>query len=339
MTRSNHTLPLPPLTRTSQGELRRVGVELELIDLDIHRISQLVAAHVNGRVEKLTAYEHRIHGDPAGPWGVELDFTYLKARAREKAEEDPKAEGLLEDLEAAAEELLRKGAEQIVPMEVVSPPLPMDRLGTVEALVDALRDAGARGTTDGLTYAFGMQLNPEMPATDAATITRYLKAFLCLFDWLEARAEVDFTRRLTAYVDPFPKAYVRTVVDPGYRPDLTTLMDDYLAANPTRNRALDLLPLFCHLDPARVRAAIDDPRVKPRPALHYRLPNCEIDRPDWGIAPTWLDWLQVEHLAAEPERLDALCERYSSFLERPLAGLFRGWAKQVEPWLVPVGEE
>jgi hypothetical protein len=32
------------------------------------------------------------------------------------------------------------------------------------------------------------------------------------------------------------------------RPDLDTLIDDYLEYNPTRNRALDFLPLFLHLD-------------------------------------------------------------------------------------------
>ena len=38
------------------------------------------------------------------------------------------------------------------------------------------------------------------------------------------------------------------MLDAGYGPDLGALIDDYLAANPTRNRALDLLPLFAELD-------------------------------------------------------------------------------------------
>ncbi|OBX33760.1 putative amidoligase enzyme [Halomonas elongata] len=39
------------------------------------------------------------------------------------------------------------------------------------------------------------------------------------------------------------------MLDPDYQPDLRTLIDDYLEYNPTRNRELDLLPLFAYLDP------------------------------------------------------------------------------------------
>jgi hypothetical protein len=167
-------------------------------------------------------------------------------------------------------------------------------------------------------------------------LLRYLQAFLCLYDWLQWRADMDLTRRLTVFVDPFPKEYVRRVVDPDYQPELGALIDDYLHANPTRNRALDLLPLFLHLDEKRVRAKVKDPRVKPRPALHYRLPDCEIDRPDWGLRTVWVDWLQVEHLAAEPDRLRKICGAYSDFLDRPLGGLFKNWQEKVTPWLKPI---
>lgn len=322
-------LPLPPVRDTETGEPRRVGVELEMGGLDIDTLSRLVAHHVGGNVEVISRYEHVVHGDSAGDWIIELDFAYLKQKGREGR--DPRA--VLAGVDEAAESLVRAGAAQIVPLEVVSPPLPMDRLTDMDRLVEGLRAAGARGTTHSLVYAFGMQVNPEMPATDAATIAHYLKAFLCLFDWLKARAKVDFARRLTVYVDPFPTNYVRKVVNPEYAPDLPTLIDDYLEANPTRNRALDMLPLFAHLDEGRVRAVVDDTRIKSRPALHYRLPNCEIDRPDWGIHVAWADWLQVERLAADPDRLEALCTRYTAVLDRPIGRLLENWAEQVASWL------
>jgi hypothetical protein len=75
--------------------------------------------------------------------------------------------------------------------------------------------------------------------------------------------------------------------------------------------------------------------VKPRPALHYRLPNCEIDRRDWDLSPAWADWLEVERLAADPGRLGGLCAAYSAFLDRPLDSLLGDWAAQVRPWLSP----
>jgi hypothetical protein len=73
------------------------------------------------------------------------------------------------------------------------------------------------------------------------------------------------------------------VLAPGYRPDLAGLAGDYLAANPTRDRGLDLLPVLLHLDPARVRAALPREKVGARPALHYRLPRARVGEPGWGI--------------------------------------------------------
>jgi hypothetical protein len=332
MTAKDHQLPLPPMTKTAEGRPRRIGVELELGGLALEAVAALVAGHLHGAVERRGRYELEAVGDPAGPWAIELDFTWLKELGRRTRDPD----AAMTPVEEAGEEVLRDAAEWLVPVEVVSPPLPMDRLGSVDGLIGRLHEAGAQGTGGALRYAFGLQLNPEVPDTDADTLRRYVQAFLCLADWLQARARVDLTRRLTVFVDPFPKDYVRRVVDPAYRPDRATLIGDYLEANPTRNRALDLLPLFLHLDPGRVRAAVDDPRVKPRPAMHYRLPNCEVDRPGWGLGPAWRDWLQVEHLVADPGRLERLGTAYARFLDRPLGGLLGNWEEEVEPWLARI---
>jgi len=218
-------------------------------------------------------------------------------------------------------------------VEVVSPPLPMERLADVERLIGKLHRAGAKGSGAGVSYAFGMQFNPELPGLDADTIGAYLKSFFCLYDWLAQREAVDLTRRLTGFSASFPGRYLRKVVDPDYAPSLDTLIDDYLEANPTRNRALDMLPLFLHLDKERLRAVVDDPRVKPRPTLHYRLPNSEIHRADWGIHRAWGDWLQVEYLANDRERLDEVCRAYSKWLDEPLGRLFETWHGEVESWL------
>jgi hypothetical protein len=63
------------------------------------------------------------------------------------------------------------------------------------------------------------------------------------------------------------------------------------------------LPLFLHLDEERVRAVTDVPLIKARPPFHYRLPDCEIHLPGWGLHVAWNDWLEVEALAADRERL------------------------------------
>lgn len=321
--------PLPPLTETDEGAPRRVGVELEMIGLGVAEVSRIVAAHVGGRLEEKSRYEHVVHGDEAGEWGVELDWKYLKRKGREAA---PETEfGAF--IDEAAEGVVRAGAETIVPVEVVGPPLPMRRLTDVQSLIARLRHAGARGTGAGISYAFGLQLNPELPALDARTIAAYLKAFLCLYDWLKNRSAPDFTRKLTRFMAPFPGPYVRRVVDPDYWPDRDGLIDDYLADNPTRNRALDMLPLFLHLDEERVRGVVDDTRVKPRPTFHYRLPNCEIDDPLWGVHLAWGDWLTVEALACDRQRLERICRAYADWLDKPLGHVLGNWAEEVEAWL------
>ncbi len=318
--------------------MRRIGVEVELSGLTVGDVATLLGEALHADVEVTSPYEHTLHGDEAGPWRVELDYAYLKNLGREHAEEadDPSAEAADDPgrrIKDATEGVIRIGAEALVPVEVVSPPLPMPRLSQVEELLHLLQRAGAKGTGASLTYAFGLQLNPELPALDAPTITRYIQAFLCLYDWLLDRSPIDPTRRLTGYSAGFPATYVRRVLGPDYRPSISDLIDDYLADNPTRNRALDLLPLFAHIDEARVRGVVDDPRVKARPTFHYRLPNSEIDDPAWGVHVAWNGWLEVERLAEDPRRLRQVCALYLEHLDRPLGGLLSDWAEEVRPWL------
>lgn len=323
----------PPHRIRANGSPRRVGVELEMNGLTLDGLAEVTAEFLDTAVAQVSRYERRLYGDPAGDWVVELDFRLLKEMGRELRAPEDLADSLLQ----SAEDLLRWMAETVVPLEVVSPPLPLQRLSDVQGLINRLRQAGARGSSDHPVNAFGMQFNPEVPDTEAATLTSYLRAFLCLYDWLLARADIDITRRLTSYVAPFPLEYVRLVSSPDYTPDLPTLIDDYLLHNPTRNRALDMLPLFLHIDPLRVRAVVQDPLVKPRPAFHYRLPDCEIHRPEWGLHLAWNDWVEVERLAADPIRLAACCIEFHDFLHRPPLERWLGdWAEQVENhWLSP----
>lgn len=267
---------------------------------------------------------------PVVRWIV-LDFNLLKEMGRETREQ-----GQWEDeLADTAEQTLAWLAEEVVPVELVGPPLPLSRLGEIETIIDRLREAGAKGTSDGFINAFGMQFNPEIPASDSQTIVAILKAFHCLYPWLWRRANINLTRQLTSYVNPFPIDYVRKVINTDYWPDQAHLIDDYLAHNPTRNRALDMLPLFSYLDEQRVRRVTHDPLIKARPTFHYRLPDSEIHLPEWGLHTAWNDWVEVERLAAERERLQACCKDYQAYLDQPLERIFGDWASIVErKWLV-----
>jgi hypothetical protein len=108
----------------------------------------------------------------------------------------------------------------------------------------------------------------------------------------------------------YPKAFVRQVLSPNYWPDITIFIDDYLAANPTRRRALDLLPCLAHLDEARVRAVVPHEKIGRREVLHYRLPQAHVGEPGWSIAADWNRWIEVEQLASDRPRLLALSCRF-----------------------------
>jgi hypothetical protein len=317
---------LPPIVTNASGEMRCVGVELEFSGLTLEYIALLICEQFGGTITINSVYENTITGTSLGDFKVELDFQYLKEKGRYK--QNP--EDFLAQLDEWSEFILRMAAEQIVPFEIVSPPIPMDRLGELGLLIRRLRQSGAQGTETGALYAFGLHFNPELPSLDPETIVSYLKAFLCLYDWLVERSKIDLTRSMTGYISPFPSDYIRQVINLDYHPDQDRLIDDYLIANPTRNRALDMLPLFAYLDKTRTLSVINDDRVHARPTLHYRLPNCQIDKPGWNIDIDWYNWLMVERLACNPECLDAICLAYMKFLNRSVAELFQDWTEMAE---------
>lgn len=322
--------PLPPEQNTHEGKERRLGVEIEFTGMQMPEIAASIAEAFGGDIQRGSDYEYTVANTEFGDFGIELDSAYIKRLGREREEAGEPSE-----FEELTESLVGLVARQLVPFEIVAPPIPISELWRLEDLFLSLRKQGAEGTQASAKNAFGLQLNPEMPDCEAATVLKYLRAFLCLYEWLIWRCPVDFSRRLTSYTDPFKRDYLRHVLASDYEPDIATLIDDYIRFNPTRNRALDLLPLFAHIDEPRLRSQIDDPRVKARPALHYRLPNSLIGDPQWGLIKPWQDWLQVEALAFDPPRLAALSERYRKALGGATGGLFSDWAQQVSVHLIP----
>lgn len=319
-----------PWQLNEAGNERRVGVEIELHGLTLDRLADIAAETLSLQRQRDSRYQYRLTGDDAGDWVIEIDFRLLK----EMGEVDYQDGDLADDMRQTMETLLHRVSEPFVPLELVGPPLPISQLHQFDDLTRALRLAGATGSSGNPLHAFGLQFNPEMPATSADVILRYLQAFFCLADWLVERAQVDLTRRVSSYTDPFPRPYIEKVMQPDYQPALSELIDDYLDQNPTRNRALDLMPLFLHLDPHRVRAVTADPLIKPRPTLHYRLPNSNIHLPDWGIGKDWDDWCQVEMLAADEDRLKDCCAAYRRYFASPISRLLGEWTSEVEQrWL------
>jgi hypothetical protein len=132
-----------------------------------------------------------------------------------------------------------------------------------------------------------------------------MQSFLLLTDWIIEDSGIDFSRRFfTNFIDPFQNSFVEKVLEIKYEPSVETFIDDYLEFNPTRNRALDMLPVLCEIDKDRVLAGIKKEErslVNGRPAFHYRLPDCRLGDNKWSIADEWNRWWYVETFSSKNE--------------------------------------
>lgn len=307
---------MPPWLRNADGRVRTVGVEMEFSGPSAEETARALMGQLGGVLMEADPHAYRVVGSALGDFSVELDSRILHPQ---------KKDGLLGGIVPRVAAWFGSAASYLVPCELVTAPVPVDRLHEVDRVIGILRSIGARGTQDAPLFAFGLHFNPEVPRLDAATTAAFLKSFVLLNAWLRKQVAPDATRHLLGFADPFPADYVRKLVAPDYWPDRARIIDDYLAANPTRNRDLDCLPLLLHLDEARVRAALPHEKINGRPTFHYRLPDARISDPGWSIAPDWNRWVAVERLAADRERLDAVGLSFLAY-----TGEDKSWADVVE---------
>lgn len=312
----------PSISHTREGGLRHVGFELEFTGLDLDQTARVLATVMGGTRVRESAAACVVEVPDLGEFTVELDWDFLKKQAARR-EPDPAGDWV---------DLLSQAAAWLVPMEVVCPPIALSDLHRLDPLITALRRAGARGTKDSVIAAYGVHINAEVPDVTAGVLSAYLRAFSLLQWWLVEAHEVDMARRISPYVDLYSEAYLHVLFS-GNPPNLTRIAFDYLDHNASRNRALDLLPLLACVDPDMVENAVSDSKIKARPAFHYRLPNCQIDRPDWSLARPWNLWWVVEELAQRPDDLNMMQERFLS-LHRPLIGVNRtDWTAWMDRWI------
>ena len=286
--------PLPaPLTR--DGRARLVGVEIEFTRLSERGAAQYLSALIGGTVEEEDPHAFRLMGSRLGDIGIELDIRHVH----------PGRDGPGRRL-GPLSRVLGAVESPLVPRELITGPLPVERLNQLDGVVQALRAAGARGEGVILTDSLGLHFNVMPEATDAGTLLRLLQAYLVSEPALRQATLTSGLMRFHA-PPPYPADYVRRDLSADYRPDLATLCADYVAANPTRKRSLDLLPLFLELFPA-IGDRISG-KVKPRAVLHYRLPLAYVGRPGWSLAADWNRWVAVEALADDPGPLTEACRQ------------------------------
>ena len=306
---------------------------MEYSGLTMIESAGIVTKILGGRVEAINPYHYKIHDTPYGTFSLVLDFQFLVESGLQKWLHTIGLDQALDPQSVEAiETFIATLSETVVPYEMTTPPIPLDRLAVVEEIKEAFRVRGAMGTRADPLYAFGFHINPELPRIAVEEIVRTLRAFFLLYDYLLELIHPDITRRLTPYIDPFESDYIRLVLDPGYDPTMVEFIEDYLTYNPTRNRALDLLPLLAYVDIDRVTERMEGEKISPRPTWHYRLPNSRVDEPQWHTWEGWNSWVLVEKLAADEEALERLTRRCLSFMASPL------WIFEKEKWLKEVAK-
>jgi hypothetical protein len=292
-----------PVPTVASGTLRRVGVEIEFMGPSARVAAASVARALGGLVDVEDPHAFRILGTRLGDMRIETDLRYVHPQRHP---------GLSLRLDRRAAAWLGAVVSSFIPRELVTAPLPIDRLPELDDLVDVLRAAGAHGRGAVLLDSLGLHFNIDPPHVDAATVAAFLKAFLIVSERLRQETARGSKRLAHALPPEFPQDYVRQVLAPDYWPDLPDLTADYLAANPTRDRALDLLPLLAYLDDDRVRSVLPREKIGARPAFHYRLPQVHLSDPEWSIMPDWHRWLMVERLASDPDRLRAIGKAFAA---------------------------
>lgn len=311
------------INKTQDNQLRRVGFELEFSGLTLEQATDAVQSALGGEARETTVAERQVRTDEFGDFNIELDWDYLKRQAKKSADEDDPDEWLKH---------LGEAARLLVPIEVVCPPIANDRIEALTPMIQALRKAGAVGTEDSLIAAYGLHVNTEAPSLDAPVLHRYLRAFGLLQWWLVDAHHINISRKISPYIDLYPEDYLVRLLNQD-EVGIDDIFDDYLTYNASRNRALDLLPLLAELDDDRVRKAIDDPKIKARPAFHYRLPDCHIERSGWSHCEGWNTWWLVEKLAQDEKKLKQLGDAFLN-RELPIIGVNRNdWTDYLEQWL------
>ncbi len=328
---------LPPILHNEQGKVRTAGFELEYANLGIEESVKIIQELYGGTVQAENRFKQKVLDTTLGDFTVEFDLTLLTEKNYRKPfeslnihlEEVHFGEGTLEEgVEAALESVVGK----LFPYEIACPPVLVTDLDVLEKLRLALHEHNAEGTESFITNAFGTHINVETPDLSTATLVNYMRAFLLLYPWLLQAGKTDLARKLSPFIDPYPPAYADLVLQKDYQPGLDEFIANYHTYNPDRNRPLDMYPMFASLNPDLLARYTGLGKVKARNTFHYRLPNSSISLPDWTLAQEWNNWIKVEELANDQEKLLQLSQDYLALKADTFLGFEHKWLKHLERW-------
>lgn len=327
----------PVILKNAAGEHRRVGFEFEFGNLTVRETAEALQNSMGGTIQEDNPFYFKIIDSSIGKLKIERDAELLKSvKYREvfsKINVDFNPDALVREIEQGIDNI----SSFLIPCEIVTEPLTFKEFPKLDEIVKILNSLKAKGTRDSIFYAFGLHINPSVPDLDIKTLVTFMQSFLLLTDWIIDDSKIDFSRRFfTSFIDPFPNSYIERVLDPKYDSTVETFIDDYLEFNPSRNRALDLLPVLCEIDKDRVLAGVkteDRSLVRGRPAFHYRLPDCRLGDMEWSIADEWNRWWYVETIASDNKLRANLFELWDKNKKRFFMTRKKQWIDTVKDFL------
>lgn len=299
---------LPPYSLNHKNQARLVGFEIEYVGPTIEQTCQLLKNLYSGKIKRLNDNEYHVLDTKLGSFKVELDARLLKEMASQ-AEDNSKKNKVL-NIEGYLHNIISTVMKNVIPLEIITPPVPIANITLLDDIIVALHKSHARGTHSSKIAAFGVHLNPDLPNLSAQCILSYIQSYVLLSDWLRQEIDVDVSRVLSRYITEYPMRYRKKILKSTYQPTLNILMDDYLHYNATRNRALDLLTLFAFIDEERVTRQVKSKLIKPRPTFHYRLANSNLNHPSWNLTTEWKRWLLIEYLAFDDVLRNSMAETF-----------------------------
>lgn len=327
------TFITPPKTTNPSGEERKVGYEFEFTGVDLVDMTKIIQSLYGGTINKKSTYEFEVENTDFGTFRLELDAQLLRDKKYEKT---LKSIGI--DLATfknidSIEGKLKDMASSVVPFEIITPPIPFSEMDKLNGLLDELRKWKAKGTGSSMFYAFGLHINPEISNDSPESLSNHLKAYLLLDPWIRKDAEINISRRITPYINEFKEDYKLLLLSSGYHPTLQDFISDYFSYGNSRNRPLDMLPLFMHLDKEYTANFLEDTITSSRPTFHYRLPNCSIEDDRWSLASEWNRWVLVENLANDEKALGQYSKAYLKLKNEITIGFDQKWIKLMNRWV------
>lgn len=334
----NQEFKTPPKTTNPAGDERGVGYEFEFTGVEMEETAAIVANLYGGQVQQKSTFEFEISETAFGDFKLELDAQMIREKKYEKLLKTFGIDFSNHKDQEQFEDSLKDLASSVVPFEIITPPISLSSMHELKKLVDELRIRKAKGTGSSIVYAFGLHLNPEIPGDSAESVLNHMKAFVLLDSWIRKDAEIDMSRRLTPFINRFENDYVQNILKPDYKPNLEQLIEDYFAYGNSRNRPLDMQPLFMYLNKDLTSGLIEDTLTSARPTYHYRLPNCSLDDENWTLESEWNRWILVERLAADEKSLDQYSRAYLKMRGETLIGFETKWTELMNRWVQDVEE-